>query len=146
MATIGRLSRVHTLALSKIGDVLATHGLSVGEFDVLASLRRAGEPYELRPIDLARNMMLSPAGITSRIDRLESAGWITRRHDRQDRRSFLVTLTDTGEALIDRAVTDHVANEARLLAGLTDTQRAALDTALRALSQALAAMPRPARQ
>jgi DNA-binding MarR family transcriptional regulator len=133
MATIGRLGRLHTLASRAIADVFARHGLQIGEFDVLAVLRRSGEPFSMKPTDLARMLMLSPAGMTNRIDRLEAAGWIERRTDPDDRRSSLVRLTAEGRKLVDRAVTDHVANEARLLEPLSPTERAALDRALRTL-------------
>jgi len=133
MATIGRLGRLHSLARAEIEAVLAGHGVSIGEFDVLSALRRAGEPFVLRPIDLARTLMLSPAGMTNRLDRLEAAGRISRRADPDDRRSMLVELTDAGREVVDAAVTDHVANEARLLAPLTRAQRQALDHALRQL-------------
>jgi len=133
MATIGRLGRLHTLATSAIAEVFAAHGLQIGEFDVLAALRRSGHPFTMKPSDLARVLMLSPAGMTNRVDRLEAAGWIERHNDPDDRRSSLVRLTDAGRALVDRAVTDHVANEARLLEPLSNKQRAALDDALRVL-------------
>lgn len=133
MATIGRLGRLHTLASRAVADVFAAHGLQVGEFDVLAALRRSGEPFVMKPTDLARLVMLSPAGMTNRLDRLEAAGWIERRNDPDDRRSSLVVLTGAGRTLVDRAVTDHVANEARLLQPLSANERAALDRALRTL-------------
>lgn len=130
MATIGRLGRLNHLARAQIEAVLGEHGLTIGEFDVLAALRRSGEPYALRPIDLARTLMLSPAGMTSRLDVLEQAGWIERRHDRNDRRSIIVELTSSGLELVDTAVTAHVANEERILSTLTAKQRTNLDAIL----------------
>ena len=133
MATIGRLGRLHALASRSIAEVFAGHGMQIGEFDVLAALRRSGEPFVMKPTELARALMLSPAGMTNRVDRLEAAGWIERRSDPDDRRSSLVQLTDEGRRVVDGAVTDHVANEARLLAALSPTDRAALDRILRVL-------------
>jgi DNA-binding MarR family transcriptional regulator len=133
MATIGRLGRLNALATRSIADVFAGHGLQIGEFDVLAALRRSGEPFVMKPSELARMLMLSPAGMTNRVDRLDTAGWIERLDDPDDRRSSLVRLTDDGRTLVDRAVTDHVANEARLLEPLSATERSALDRALRTL-------------
>jgi DNA-binding MarR family transcriptional regulator len=141
MATIGRLGRLHALMTRSITSVFAGHGLQIGEFDVLAALRRNGEPFVMKPTDLARVLMLSPAGMTSRIDRLEAAGWIERRADPDDRRSSLVKLTDDGRHVVDLAVTDHVANEARLLASLSPAERAGLDRALRALLRQFDAPP-----
>jgi DNA-binding MarR family transcriptional regulator len=133
MATFGRLGRFSAFAGRSIEAVFAGHGLTAGDFDVLAALRRAGEPHVLKPSELARGLMLSPAGITSRLDRLERAGLLERRADRADRRSSPVALTEAGRERVDRAVADHVANETRLLAPLTVTERSALNEILRKL-------------
>ena len=133
MGTFGRLGRLGGLAGRAIEAVFERHGLSTGEFDVLAALRRAGDPHSLTPGELSRGLMLSPGGMTNRIDRLEEAGWVRREPSPDDRRSLRVVLTDEGLALVDAAVTDHVANEAQLLAALTTTQRQSLDDALRTL-------------
>jgi DNA-binding MarR family transcriptional regulator len=139
MGTFGRLGRIHVRASRAIEAVFEAHGLSTGEFDVLAALRRAGAPHALTPTQLARSLMLSPGGMTNRIDRLEEAGWVRREPDPDDRRSLAVVLTEEGLALVDAAVADHVANEATLLASLSASQRRALDDALRALLAALEA-------
>ena len=137
MGTFGRLGRLHALASAAIAEVFVAHGLGVGEFDVLAALRRSGPPYAGMPAELSRSLMLSPAGMTSRLDRLEDAGWIRREPDPDDRRRLLIVLTDAGRALVDEVVPEHVANEERLLAGLSPRQRSALDDALRALLRTL---------
>jgi DNA-binding MarR family transcriptional regulator len=133
MATIGRLGRLHALASASIEAVFAAHDLTIGDFDVLAALRRTGPPFVLRPTDLSRQLMLSPAGITSRLDRLADSGLVDRSPDPDDRRSWLVRLSVEGRRKVDAAVADHVANEERLLAPLTKAQRRALDDALRQL-------------
>lgn len=133
MATIGRFGRVAALATASIEAVFAAHDLSVADFDVLAALRRAGPPFTLRTGAITRQLMLSPAGMTGRVDRLEDRGLVAREHDPDDRRGWLVRLTDAGRARVDAAVEDHVANEARILDGLSPSQRRGLDAALRAL-------------
>lgn len=133
MATFGRLGRFMAFANRSIETVFAEYGLGIGEFDVLAALRRAGDPFERKPTDLARTLMLSPAGMTSRVDRLEAAGHVQRRNDPDDRRSWIISLTPAGLELVDRAVTAHVRNEARLLEALTAEERRGLDAALRRL-------------
>jgi DNA-binding MarR family transcriptional regulator len=133
MATIARLGRLHALAGRAVAEVLGSHALSVGEFDVLAALRRSGEPFEQRPTQLASALMLSPAGMTNRLDRLESQGWIERKLDPDDRRSWIVGLTVNGRRLIDTAVADHVENEERIVSVLGAEQRRALDDAVRTL-------------
>lgn len=137
MGTIGRLGRLNAVGARIIEEGMATHGLSIADFDVLAALRRSGPPYELKPTDLARTLMLSPAGITSRLDRIEGRGWIDRRLAPDDRRSLLVRLTDAGLAKVDEAVTSHVAREEEMLAALSDRERNQLDALLRTLLRSL---------
>lgn len=138
MATFGRLGRVMGLAAPAIEAVFARHGLTTGEFDVLAALRRSGDPFTLTPTVLARAMMLSPAAMTNRLDRLETAGLVSRALDPGNRRSMRVALTARGREVVDAAVTDHVANEERLLSVLGEADRAALDRAVRLLVAGLA--------
>ena len=127
MATFGRMGRFNAFAGRAIEAVFEAHGLNTGEFDVLAALRREGEPFALTPSALARTLMLSPAGMTNRIDRLVASGLVERQPDEDDRRSLRVALTPAGRELVDAAVTDHLANEVRLLATLSAKDRANLD-------------------
>ena len=133
MALFGRLGRLHAIAGRAIEVVFEAHDLATGEFDVLAALRREGEPFVLTPSALARSLMLSPAGMTNRVDRLVARGLVDRRADPDDRRSLLVALTPAGREVVDAAVTDHVANEVRLLGVLSARERADLDRILRKL-------------
>jgi DNA-binding MarR family transcriptional regulator len=133
MGTFGRLGRVWSHATRAIESTLAGWNLQLGEFDVLAAIRRSGPPFTVAPSQLTRSLMLSPSGITSRLDRLEKLGFIERRASPEDRRSLLVVLTPAGRRLVDEAVTAHVANETKLLAALSPSERKALDQALRTL-------------
>jgi DNA-binding MarR family transcriptional regulator len=137
LGLFGRLFRVVHLADAVLGRELGRHDLQPGWFDLLATLRRAGAPYELNPTKLMRATLLSSGGTTKRLDRLEEAGLIERRPDPVDRRGTLVRLTHRGEEVIDRAIETHVANEERLLSALAPTERRALDDLLRTLLSAL---------
>ncbi|MBF6209788.1 MarR family transcriptional regulator [Nocardia puris] len=141
MAIIGRLGRLMVVAQREIEAVFTAHGLQRGEFDVLAALRRSGAPYELNPSVLADTLMLSRAGMTGRLDRLESAGLVRRTADATDRRAIRVALTDAGRTLVDEVVTAHVANESRLLAPLSTPDRHTLDRLIRQLLTALEGEP-----
>jgi DNA-binding MarR family transcriptional regulator len=143
MVTLGLLARLHANLLRAVEAVFSNHTLQVGEFDVLATLRRVGEPYAMKPTALARQLMLSPAGMTSRLDRLEARGLIERRPAPDDRRSTSVLLTKDGLAVIDAAVTDHVANEARLVSALSATEQRTLDRLLRKLLDQFEGRPPP---
>ncbi|MGK8522930.1 MarR family winged helix-turn-helix transcriptional regulator [Nocardia asteroides] len=133
MAVVGRLGRVFLVAQREIEAVFGKHGLQRGEFDVLAALRRSGEPFELNPSVLADTLMLSRAGMTGRLDRLQAAGLVRRVADTRDRRAVRVGLTEAGRKLVDIVVTEHTANETRLLSVLTAAERRELDRLARIL-------------
>ena len=133
MALVGRIGRAERALGPLITESHRRFGLSREGFDVLATLRRAGSPFRLSPTELYRWLMLSSGAMTNRIDRLETDGLVERTADPQDRRGVLVGLTAKGKKLIDDAMTDHVANEVRLLAHLTDADYAALNKLLRKL-------------
>ncbi len=127
---IGRLHRVAARLTEELVAVYAQHGLAEGDFDVLATLRRAGAPYERTPGELAEHTMITTGGMTKRLDRLERAGLLTRRVAEGDARGRVVALTDRGLAVIDAAVTDHLANERRLLDELPATDAHELERIL----------------
>ncbi len=131
MAVIGRLSRASLLVDAELRRTFERHGLDRASFDVLATLRRSGGV--LAPGALTRSTMVTSGAITQRLDRLEARGLVTRARNAADGRGVHVRLTDAGCALIDAALPDHVATEHRLLASLSDAQRAALIDALRTL-------------
>jgi DNA-binding MarR family transcriptional regulator len=123
MGVIGRLSRISQHLDNSIQAALAELGISPGEFDVLATLRRSGEPYRLNPTTLYQALMLSSGAMTNRLDRLERAGYVRRLPDPQDRRGTLIQLTEAGKQFIDRAVEVHVINEQRLISALPPQER-----------------------
>lgn len=133
MGIFGRLGRLAAVGSKVVSGTLAEHGLNVGEFDVLAALRRAGSPHRLTPTQLSRALMLSSGAMTNRLDRLEDAGLVERRDDPGDRRGILVGLTRAGYARVEAAVTAHVANEARFLSTLSRTEQRELAGLLRKL-------------
>lgn len=137
LALLGRLFRVSQLADAALSGPAASHGLRPGWFDLLAALRRAGDPFELNPTELMRATMLSSGGMTKRLDRLAEAGLVARRPDPEDRRGTLVRLTPRGRDAIDAALESHLAAEEALLGSLDADDRARLDALLRELLAAL---------
>jgi DNA-binding MarR family transcriptional regulator len=137
MGLIGRIQRAAAALRPRLDATHDVSGLQGESFDVLASLRRAGTPYQLSPTQLYREMMLTSGAMTNRIDRLEEAGLVVRRPDPNDRRGMLVRLAPKGKALIDAATTKHVANEERLLSALSIREQQQLTELLRKLLVAL---------
>lgn len=127
---IGRLHRVGAALTEELTVVYRQHGLSEGDFDVLATLRRAGAPFERTPTELAEHTMVTTGAMTKRIDRLVGRGLATRRASDTDGRGRVVALTPEGRVLIDVAFEEHLRNEERLLGGLTIPERAQLESLL----------------
>jgi DNA-binding MarR family transcriptional regulator len=129
---IGRLHRLADHLTEQLRVVYGRHGLGEGEFDVLATLRRAGEPFERAPGELAAHTMVTTGAMTKRMDRLERDGLVTRRPSTSDGRGRVVALTRAGRELIDEAFTEHMRNERRLLDYLTPEQADQLESLLAA--------------
>ncbi|VWB62995.1 MarR family transcriptional regulator [Burkholderia lata] len=138
MEIFGRLARLAKHCEKARTEALSPFGFKEGEFDVLATLRRAGKPYELSPTQLYRSLMITSGAITNRLMRLEQADLVERVPNPQDGRGLAVRLTPAGLELIDRAVHVHVDTQNLLLGGLDVDGRTMLAALLK---QALLALP-----
>jgi DNA-binding MarR family transcriptional regulator len=141
IAVIGRISRLEKRLAAELARVFAMHGLESWEYDVLATLRRSGAPFELTIGELLESMMLASGTITHRIDRLEGRGLVERRADPSDGRVVRVRLTRAGRSIVDRTIVDHAANESRLLSGLSSREQEQLAALLRRLHVTVDALP-----
>lgn len=128
-----RLSRLGRHVAVREEEVFSQFGLNRGEVGVLSVLRVAGPPHRLSPSRLGKGLMLSSAGVTSRLDRLERRGLLTRMPDPDDRRGVIVELTDRGLELVDRAVAANTISEQQLLAHLDADQVETLEGLLRTI-------------
>jgi DNA-binding MarR family transcriptional regulator len=129
----GRIARIAAHIARRQDEVFGRYGLNRGEVGVLNALRTAGPPHRLSPTQLFRGLMLSSAGMTSRLDRLEARGLVARSADPSDRRGILVDLTTEGLKLVDAVVTANTEEEKQLLAGLTGDDVGSLASLLRKL-------------
>jgi len=130
MGPIGRIKSLFHHLERAMTETLAEHGLNLSGFDVLATLRRTGEPYALTPGDLIASTMVTSGTITHRVDQLVADGFVERVRSPEDGRSVRVTLTDEGFDVIEAAVTDHVETQARLTSGLSESELRRLDRLL----------------
>ncbi|WP_306363299.1 MarR family winged helix-turn-helix transcriptional regulator [Nocardia sp. CC227C] len=137
MAVVGRITRLARVFDRELTDFFKGHGLERWEFDVLATLHRSGGAEGLTAGALNRAAMITSGAITNRIDRLAAKDLVVRVPDPVDRRSVRVRLTDRGRALVDEVLPLHVANEERLLGGLSGQDRDELATLLRSLAESL---------
>jgi DNA-binding MarR family transcriptional regulator len=132
-----RLSRAALHVARHQEEVFERFGLNRGEVGVLSALRTAGPRNRLSPTKLFKGLMLSSAGITSRLDRLEERGLVKRTRDPKDRRGVLVELTDEGARIVDEAVTANTAGERELIAGLSSKEIETLTALLKKLVASL---------
>lgn len=142
MGLVGRIKRCAVLLERRLGETFALFGLNNWEFDVLATLRRAGAPHRLAPTALFSTLMITSGTMTHRLKGLESRGLVERLANCEDARSVLVQLTPAGLELIERAVTAHVANEHRIFASSKPADVALLDERLSRLLTELEAAER----
>ena len=118
MRLFGVLARAHLLTTPYMNVILADHGLARGTFDVLSALRRAGPPFSLTPKQLSQSLMLSAAGMTSRLARLEGLRLVARLPEPNDRRSLKIQLTQRGVRMIDDVIPQIIAAQWRVVSRL----------------------------
>lgn len=137
MSVLGRAYRLSNLVRPSIEATFAGFDLDRGEFDVLASLRRAGAPYRLTPTELYRALMITSGSLTHRLGRLEKAGLIRRVPSQTDGRSLTVELTEAGHGRTEAAFRRDMASEAQFLAHLDPDELQTLAALLRKLNRGI---------
>ncbi len=127
MAVVGRLlETAQIIERGYLTPLFAEFDLQPGEFDVLATIRRSGEPYRLSPTQLFDATMMSSGGMTARLDRLQKAKLIERFANPDDRRGTLVGLTKKGRYLVEDALVAHLDNETCFMSALTVNEQETL--------------------
>ncbi|QGF24060.1 MarR family winged helix-turn-helix transcriptional regulator [Raineyella fluvialis] len=137
MQVLSRVTRLAKQLDHARSAAFAEHGIVSWEFDVLAALRRSGEPYQLSPGRLLQETMVTSGTMTNRIDRLAARGLVVRGPDPHDGRGVAVTLTPAGLTAVDGALVDLLTAERAILGVLSDEDAASLADLLRALAQEL---------
>jgi len=130
MALIGRLLRISKHIETRITHCHKTFSLTLGEFDVLATLRRSANKASLTPSELISALLLTSGAMTNRLDKLTEKQLIVRCHSEQDRRSVTVALTEQGRILIDEAIEAHVTLLHALVEALNEDDKKLLNGTL----------------
>ncbi len=132
---VGRVLRLAQMLQARREQQLSEFGLTVADFDVMATLVRRAGGGTLNVRDLQQATMLSSGGMTKRLDRLESLGLVTREPDPSDRRGVLIRLTRAGRQLIDSAIPAVLDTESELVEQAVGSQRerASVEAGLRRL-------------
>src|SRR4051812_2095966 len=133
LAVVSRLGRLRAHIDAELDGVFAAHGLTAPSFAVLVTLARVDDGGGVSQRRLMDELGLTSGTISVRMDRLVAEGLVDRRPDPASARNTLISLTERGRELFERVVPAHLANERRLLSGLSDDELEALAGLLRKL-------------
>jgi DNA-binding MarR family transcriptional regulator len=133
VAVITRLARIRRHLDRELEPVFERFGLSPSTFEALVTLTRIAGETGVSQKRLADEIGVTPGTISIRVDRLVEEGLAERRPDPDSKRNSLVASTDKGRELFERVAPVHLANERRLLAGLSDEDTRRLVGLLRKL-------------
>lgn len=104
------LLRVHATTTRRFNaQLVADHGLTLNDYEVLLHLARADD-RRLRRVDLAERVLLTPSGITRLLAGLERAGYVERASCATDARVTYAQLTEAGLAKLREASETHVSD------------------------------------
>ncbi|WP_433544070.1 MarR family winged helix-turn-helix transcriptional regulator (plasmid) [Streptomyces sp. CA-294286] len=137
MLVIGRLFRLTDALDQRLRPPFRAAGLGGGDFDVLAALRRSGDPYAQSAGELSRTVLVTTGAISKRVDRLQTRGLVFRSVAESDSRGRLITLTSEGVELTDDLIAAHLDNQRRLLSGLGADEQTQLADLLARLASVL---------
>jgi DNA-binding MarR family transcriptional regulator len=125
------LARAAAMSQAAGNEALATHGLKVRSYSVLALAATGGRPSQR---ELAAFLRLDPSQVVALIDDLARRGLVTREPDPRDRRANVLAATLEGRKVYRRALADVEAGERRAHVGLSSADRAELTRLLRAVA------------
>jgi DNA-binding MarR family transcriptional regulator len=137
LGVVGRVINIAGLLHKRITNELGHYGLNYSEFDILATLRRSGEPYKLNPTELMKSVLLTSGAITAAVERLTNKGLTCRQPSENDGRVKSVMLTKKGLILIEEALATRFREADSAIEGLTVDEAKMLANLLKKLSLAI---------
>ncbi len=120
---IGRILRLAHYIRKEEDEVLSPYQIDMGQFDVLAALKRVGPDYSLSPKQIKEMVIVSSGALTNRIAQLEKAGLVVRNLDKNDRRSIQVQLTKEGLIRIDESLNVILDLEKKIVDFLSESEQ-----------------------
>jgi DNA-binding MarR family transcriptional regulator len=114
-----QFTRTFTRVERKLDQALEARGLSVPQFDILATL---GFEEGITQQELAQRLLVTKGNICGMLDRMEASGWVRRRPDREDRRANRIYLTESGRRLLGEALPDQQRILSRLFGVLREAE------------------------
>jgi DNA-binding MarR family transcriptional regulator len=133
VAVVMRVNRLAAHFHRELDAVFAEFGLTHPSFELLATLRRAGQPYQRSQRQLAEILGLTAGTVSLRVKQLQRQGLVTVEPSTADRRVTFVRLTAEGQRRFYAAAPAHLAGEEDMLRVLSTDEQAALAALLRKL-------------
>jgi len=126
-----RLLRAHASTTRQLSaELLEQHELTINDYETLLVLSRADD-RRLKRIELARQLLLTPSGITRLLEGLQDAGLVAREACPSDLRVTYARLTDAGAERLQAASNSHIASITALFEDhLSETEITALANTL----------------
>lgn len=137
MLLLDRLLLIADLFERDMARAFAGTPLSSARMAVLWTVHHAGP---LPQHAVAEALQVSPRNISALVDALEGAGYVRRAPHPDDRRAFLIELTDTGAELMEITAAEHRELSATLLDAVAPADREAVERGLDAISDRLATL------
>ena len=125
-----KLNSIVRAVIDEIASQLEGIGVNLGEFDVLATLRRHGRGAKLTPKEISAATFVTPSGLTNRLARLEKMGLISRQADPSDGRGALIKITPPGKRVADRGIEIVLATEDRYINELSTQMKKGLNQSM----------------
>jgi len=130
MGIVGRLMILGNLLTKRANRLFENIGLGYTDFDVLATLRRQGSPYQLTPTELRNSVLLTSGAMTACLDRLETKSLIARKRASNDRRVVVIHLTKKGLALVNNEAPKRFADSDEVVSSLSESEKNQLEKLL----------------
>lgn len=130
---LARVNRLQRTFVTHMKVLRSEFDLTLGEIDMLFTLRRSGPPFTLTAGCFIKRVMVTASAITNRLDQMEHKGLIRREREDTDRRTVKIILTDHGKEVTDKLIEAHLTDYERIFSPLSDTEYDAATAALRKL-------------
>lgn len=132
-ALVERIQKLNKYLKRSMADTAESTGITLEDWEILAKLRKFGPPHRRTPGQLAELVLLSPAAMTGRLDRLEQGGLIRRLPEPHDRRSVQIELTEAGLAAWSETVEAQALKERAFADVLSSDEKEKLNRLLKRL-------------
>lgn len=143
MALSLKLNSIVRAVSDEIARQLDDLEITLGEFDVLATLRRHGRGAKLTPKEISAATFVTPSGLTNRLARLEKMSLISRHVDPRDGRGALIKITPAGKRVADRGIEIVVQTQDRYMNDLSSHLKKGLDQSMTRLIKTLDVQGKP---